>query len=1354
MSALRVSLWAAIFAVFVTCFVALREGEDQTVVVLADPVEVEEEGVLDDASGKLAREELGGEVGPLREVRGDAIGWPTDDQERAFGQLFSSIEGKRNQWGEPALSDGSLYRFRSEIGVGGESVVRAANPLHVLELAADASGVRVARSGWFGANGEGSGSGENLLNVRMQGVAQGMSDVSLLGGEYAVESGRMQRLHGSGILEWWENGPAGLEHGFVVGEPLDRETPEAEMWFSLKLESPLEPVFDSQRQEIVFLDEVGRRAMTYGQLAVWDDEGKAVPAWLEAESAAIGVSSEKGLLVSLVVDVGDAAFPLVVDPTVRSQLLVDICSDANVEPEGAAVLGNSILFRGLSDSTGTEPWISDGTAEGTRLLRDIYAGRGGSFPHDFRAVGEYVYFQASSPEYGRELWRTDGTREGTILLRDLYEGAEGSDVLYFSELQGLLFFTAYGTSDGEEANRHLWCTDGTPEGTWIVRDGLMGESLNVGTASAAMDDSLYVWAYTGEGAGRISDLWRISMDGEVVSVSRVGLDKTIGTFVGMKAWRGRLLFAAGVYGGQAFEGISLWSSDGTLEGTETLVEVDLWDFGQTWSVWGEVGDKFLFKGSDSEWGDELWVTDGTGEGTRLLRDISPGSQGSDPKEIVTLGSKAFFVAGERGDGGGTGEELWMTDGTEEGTVLVADLYAGLDGSGPNQLTVAGDRLYFAALGHDGTEGAGMELWSVDEAGALVSHSLFEGEIGSDPERLVGVGDTLYFTAQSKVNGEVSGRQIWTSVGGSVQRLDTDYPELERASISSVFFERGDGGSYLFLSQTGSGNSLWLRDASDGSLSAVSRVSMLDYSTGHPLSLGRLGEDLIFKATSLSEGEELWKTDGTAGGTVLLKDIYQGQLGSFPKSSVVLGDLILFSAESYDGASEYGTELWKTDGTTQGTQMVKDIYVGKRGSSPAIAIVWNGVAYLSAGSESSGQELWRSDGTEVGTYMVKEINEGEDGSDVWDFAVMGDWLYFSAESSRGDRELWKTDGTESGTQLVKDILPGEEGSYPDELFVMGDTLFFRARTELGTELWKSDGTAEGTVQVKDIALGSEDSWPTYFTEFGGELYFSAAGYDGESRTGTELWKSDGTGEATVLVKDIWSGSGDSIPYGFIEYDGVLFFAGRGSDGEADDGHELWRTDGTSEGTYRVSDLFVGQFGGSAPQDFFVANDILFFTAIGDDGVFRTDRELWMTDGTDEGTKLVEDLLYGYGDSRFRLMDQRGDLLYFGGENWHSNIEIRVLDLSPEVDPPVPNIEYTAAGEAGFQFRFFAEADYRYKVQMARSLSSGSGEWEEIDTVGVEESQLFEYLDAEWSEGDERFYRINALWPLLDLTVVGP
>lgn len=205
-----------------------------------------------------------------------------------------------------------------------------------------------------------------------------------------------------------------------------------------------------------------------------------------------------------------------------------------------------------------------------------------------------------------------------------------------------------------------------------------------------------------------------------------------------------------------------------------------------------------------------------------------------------------------------------------------------------------------------------------------------------------------------------------------------------------------------------------------------------------------------------------------------------------------------------GRDPLGVELWKSDGTEAGTVLVKDIVPGSRGSSPDQLTNVNGTLFFRATIPGIGTQLWKSDGTADGTVVVLR---GVAGSGPYQLTHVNGTLFFARFLTSTGAELWKSDGTQAGTVLVKDINPGAASSDPFLLTNVNGTLFFRATTPgTGTELWKSDGTADGTVLVKDITPGSAHSAFSALTNVNGTLFF-AAGIE-PFQADMELWKSDG------------------------------------------------------------------------------------------------------------------------------------------------------------------------------------------------------------------------------------------------------
>ncbi len=393
--------------------------------------------------------------------------------------------------------------------------------------------------------------------------------------------------------------------------------------------------------------------------------------------------------------------------------------------------------------------------------------------------------------------------------------------------------------------------------------------------------------------------------------------------------------------------------------------------------------------------------------------------------------------------------------------------------------------------------------------------------------------------------------------------------------------------------------------------------------------------LFFTADDGVNGRELWKSDGTAAGTVLVKDIRSGPNSSSPRSFTTLNGTLFFSVDDWVN----GYELWKSDGTEAGTVLVKDIQPGFLGSVSSI-FNFNGTLFFSALTLDNGEELWKSDGTAAGTVLVKDINPGSNSSRPEAFTNINGTLFFSAVTDNG-KELWKSDGTAAGTVLVKDINPGSSSAFSTNssfYFVnLNGTLFFTADDGVhGNELWKSDGTTAGTVLVKDIRP-SGNTGISYISIANGTLFFNA----GDGVNGTELWKSDGTTAGTVLVKDINPGVANGGTLYFIyDINGTSFFTA--NDGV--NGYELWKSDGTEAGTVMVKDIFPGN-SGSIPFNFINVNGILYFTA--NDGVHG--KELWKSDGTNAGTEMVEDFnpgSNGNGNASFLIFINNNIYMSYG------------------------------------------------------------------------------------------------------------
>jgi ELWxxDGT repeat protein len=672
----------------------------------------------------------------------------------------------------------------------------------------------------------------------------------------------------------------------------------------------------------------------------------------------------------------------------------------------------------------------------------------------------------------------------------------------------------------------------------------------------------------------------------------------------------------------------------------------------------DVGGTAFFVADTLTDGKELWKSDGTASGTTMVKNIFPGVKNGaavGDGYAANVNGTLFFV----GDDGTTGYELWKTDGTEAGTVLVKDIDAGTAGSSPISMANVNGTLYFTAE----TETEGRELWKSDgtAVGTVLVKDIRTGVSGSYARYMTDVSGTLFFTAFDGVNGKELWKSDGTAAGTTLVKdvrtgSSSAYPQEFTNVAGTLFFGAFDGTNYA----------LW---KSDGTTAGTVEVAVGNSSAAE---FTAMGTTLFFSFDDGANGQELWKSDGTLATTVMVKDIAAGSGSSYANDLVQVGTTLFFTAD--DGTN--GFELWKSDGTAGGTVMVKDVNPGANGSGAYLKTNVGGTLFFQADDGTNGYELWKSDGTSAGTVLVKDINSGAGYSYSYGFTNVGGTLFFSADDMSVGYELWKSDGTAAGTTLIKDIqtgnADGDVGTLIDlggtllftgddgtdstvlfksggtaagtvvvrnfgvtgnltELTEAGGTVFFAATDNGDSELWKTDGTTAGTVLVKDINVGSSSS-PRFLTNVGGTLYFRAF----ESTGGSELWKSDGTAAGTVQVKDIRTGSASSSPYNFAASGGTLFFAA----GDGVNGTELWKSDGTDAGTVLVKDIRAGATSGY-PFELTDVSGTLFFRA--NDGTAGS--ELWKSDGTAAGTVQVKDVFAGAGNSFPRDLTDVGGTLFF-------------------------------------------------------------------------------------------------------------
>ena len=787
-------------------------------------------------------------------------------------------------------------------------------------------------------------------------------------------------------------------------------------------------------------------------------------------------------------------------------------------------VGGTLFFPGWDARNQWAMWASDGSSDRATLLRNSRAETPVAFD------GGAAFYVGSDPTSAR-LWRSDGSPGGTTAVAELGGPLAGS----LSAAGGALYLRG---GDG-----HPWRSDGTETGTLRLSDdavltdtpGFTEWNGAVYFLAAGGDAHLGLWSTAGTTTTR-----RVADLGDGAETSRFAY--------GLTLYRGRLYFYTSE---EAFGArYRLWSYDGSVAGAAALHDFAGTSgpicpgpcFGIGPDTLAGLGGRLLFFADDAVHGRELWRTDGTAGGTQLLADIAPGSEKSvfrfmDPLSYGHTPSYAVFAA----DDGVHGIEPWVTDGTPAGTRLLVDLAPGPDSSAPYGFVAVGGRIYFSAgdaiRSTDGTaagttvfrDGAALlypiaggfaavdanGLWWSDGATLTRLDDLARPR-GLEPLGMVPFGGGVAF---SRLDADDTLHDLWLHDGTTAGVLQhfASISTLPSAAAGELWLGADDGvhGTEPWISDGTSSGTRLLRDISHAGDSS-------------PQHFTAAASRVFFTAADAAHGVELWETDGTNAGTGMVEDFQPGEFGSVPGYLTSFRGALAFSIFSPPG-------LWSTDGTESGTRRIAPV--------PTSFVVAAGETLFFIGYDpSTGYELWKSDGTTAGTALVKDAVPGPNNANSYALTVAGARIFYIGQTGE-DQELWTSDGTPAGTVRLAAFRS------INELTASGGSVLFAADDRIhGIELWASDGTPQGTRLVRDISPGPTSSSPSSLAEIGDRVFFSAD--DGVH--GIEPWASDGSEPGTQLIEDLTPGPESSNPGQFRLSRGLIYF--RASDREA--GAQLW------------------------------------------------------------------------------------------------------------------------------------------------------------------------------------------------------
>ncbi len=412
-----------------------------------------------------------------------------------------------------------------------------------------------------------------------------------------------------------------------------------------------------------------------------------------------------------------------------------------------------------------------------------------------------------------------------------------------------------------------------------------------------------------------------------------------------------------------------------------------------------------------------------------------------------------------------------------------------------------------------------------------------------------------------------------------------------------------------------------------------------------------------KAILVDDKDSIWVTNGTPAGTKKVTSKV-----AFKDTVAIYKNKVFFA-----GKSVKGIELWATDGTDQGTALIKDIYTGATSSSPSSFFVFNNILFFYAKTAANGNELWKSDGTPAGTALVKDIWPGSASSNqtaVLGFYPAGGVLYFQANDGVNGDELWKTNGTTAGTVLVKNLSPGNKSLEINTWHSLNNKLIFVGKdSDLGIKVWQTDGTSAGTTLKKTLLSTSDNAYINAYSlsNFKNKLVFALLGFSSLTFNPiNRLYVTDGTDVNTILLKDVQDNNILPLITLTPTLNNKFYFTTYASNG---DSAILWESNATTAGT-KITKLIntaptqnlpfiLPNFLASNPDSIATSDFNGKFFMVADNGT--KGYEPWITDGTTAGTKIIKDIYANQGSSieEFNYVYSKSGLYFSANDNIKGN-----------------------------------------------------------------------------------------------------
>ena len=734
-------------------------------------------------------------------------------------------------------------------------------------------------------------------------------------------------------------------------------------------------------------------------------------------------------------------------------------------------------------------------------------------------------------------------------------------------LKDALYFNAGGGS--------IWRSDGTAEGSWSV-EGATAESL------VAFKDQIYfVWDYhlhRSDGTEWGSELVRTAEGYPLKSPAYLHVAA------------GRLYFRALDHQDQSW----IWIVDesGELRKLQRVFD------GESLMHIGVLGTRLLF-GADFSQGHTIWIGDGSPEGTKPL------VKGGHPSEFTEVGGKSYFVVTTI-----YGRNLMVTDGTPAGTKFVIKLEPGYAAS--SYLTAFRGRLYFQTSHSKGTG-----VWSTDgtEAGTRFE---FPGR-----GRMLVLGSYLYFLTDT---------QLRRTNGSEVSSFrEVDYGELLSVAGNRIWYEEHNPNRPCETSSPGC-TALWV---SNGTVSGTIRMEgLVRYGGAAPVDLKN---GACFPAIGPSTGAALWCVDAGSTQPRFVMTFAEGKWfrSSDPQLFPMPSGRLYLSATT----SETGRELWASDLTEPGTILLKDINPGARdGANGPVLEIGGGRAIFIGSNEEGDAELWVTEGSPETTRPLMEQRPGPVHGVIQLLFTIGGRAYFLEQPQWDEPSaLWSTDGTVAGTRRALTPAPQSPLVWGSSVVFPGNSQHdecvicqWNPETDEVRELWRPQEVRAYDPRVERL----EESGGSLFVHLNGVGWGSVYLLDEDEHSipisDTRVDQIVSAGASHLLLSQslipphdrLWIRRHDGSPITLDE----TIIAEEGAGVAVIAGERVFifvsRNNGSSRDLWVVDDAglrHVASLAGWAGYAAGTPDGIIFFSY-----AHHGDREIWQSDGTAEGTRRAWDV----------------------------------------------------------------------------------------------------------------------------------